>query len=298
MSAGAPKPHFEQVAILGVGLLGGSLGIALQRRKIADRVIGYGRDAKRLTAARQHPEGPVIHEMTTDLSEAVAGADLIICCTPVQHVINLMPQLARAVPPGALVTDVGSTKEAIARAARALTERGADFVGSHPMAGSDRSGVEHASATLYEGSTTFVTVEAETPKNRVAEISGLWRALGSRVVLIHPRRHDHLVANISHLPHLLAVAAVKTVAEVHEDCNVLRWVIGNGFRDTTRIAQGSVPMWNDICATNPNAIVEAIDAFGEHLADLRREIVSSNHRGLGALLEGAREYRAQLENRE
>jgi prephenate dehydrogenase len=132
----------------------------------------------------------------------------------------------------------------------------------------------------------------------VTEVAKLWRALGSRVVLIHPRRHDRLVAAISHLPHLMAVAAVKTVADFHEDSNFLNWIIAGGFRDTTRVAQGSAVMWNDICATNPGAIVEAIDALIENLTSIRSKVLDTNQAALQRVLEEARSFRQQLDVRE
>lgn len=287
----APRLYYDQVTIIGVGLLGGSLGMALRHRGLAQRIVGVGRSVERLALARSLG---AIDSATTDLSEGVAKADLVVCCSPVQHIINSLPALGRAMRPGALVTDVGSTKQAIVGAAGVLAQHGVDFVGAHPMAGSDRSGVGYAVADLYEDATVFIAVTEETPRGRVAELAALWRAVGARVVLIHPGRHDQLVAAISHLPHLLAVAAVRTVAGVHEDENVLRWVIGNGFRDTTRVAQGSVEMWQDICATNAAAIIGALDAFLENLREIRAGIASGNARVLAEILDEARRFRTQL----
>lgn len=291
-------PHFDRVAIIGVGLLGGSLGLALRRRGMVGEIVGFGRNEERLAAAMNHPEGPAIDRAETDLAKALDGANLVVCCTPVRHIVQLMPELAKAAAPGTLITDVGSTKRTVVQAGYQLAEHRIDFIGSHPMAGSDRSGVAHASSDLYEGATTFVTVEAWTPKNRVAELSRMWRAVGSRVVLIHPDRHDRIVAAISHLPHLLAVAAVETVSEYHEDHNFLRRVIGGGFRDTTRVAQGSVAMWRDICDTNPGAIIEAIDTFTEHLNGIRGQLISSNQSKLAECLERAKSLREQLNPQE
>ncbi|MBN1477936.1 prephenate dehydrogenase/arogenate dehydrogenase family protein [Candidatus Sumerlaeota bacterium] len=286
-------PYHENVTIIGVGLLGASLGMAIRRHNLARRITGCGRNRQRLLDARSQG---AIDAVSTDLSEAVSSSDLIILCTPVQHIIENLPTVMRAAEPGALVTDVGSTKGAILRVAASIEERGVTFIGSHPMAGSDRTGHEHGTPDLYEGATTFITVEETTPKDKVAEVSQLWRSVGARAVLIHPERHDRLVAAISHLPHLLAVATVRMVSEVHDDENFLRWVIGGGFRDTTRIAKGSSEMWRDICATNPQAIVEAIDALLEKMQEIRHEIASTDMRELTAMLEEARRYREGLED--
>ncbi|NUP90385.1 MAG: prephenate dehydrogenase [Candidatus Sumerlaeia bacterium] len=286
------KPYYETVTILGVGLLGGSLGLALRRHNLALRIIGQGRRVERLSAARALG---AIDVLETDLSRAVAEADLIALCTPVRQIIEQLPQVMRAARPGALITDVGSTKEAIAAVARAHGDAPVTCIGSHPMAGSERSGVEHATASLYEGATTFVTVENETPKDRLAELVRLWRTLGSRVVIAHPSRHDRLVAAVSHLPHLLAVAAVHTASLVHDDENFLRAIIGGGFRDTTRVAAGSVDMWNDICATNPRAIIEVLDHFSEQIAAIRAGVAGPDHSGLSGLLEEARRLRQGLD---
>ncbi len=294
MSERSPRIQFDRVAIIGTGLMGGALGLAMRRRGLARRIVGVGRNAERLAKARSLG---AVDAATTDLAEGVATADLVVCCTPVRHIIETMPALADALRPGTLVTDAGSTKASVVAAGQVLAERGATFIGSHPMAGSDRSGVDSARADLYDGATTFVTVEESTPKDRVADVCRLWQAVGARVVLIHPERHDRLVAAISHLPHLLAVAATRTVADFHEDENVLRWVIGNGFRDTTRVAQGSTDMWKDICATNLGAIIEALDAFGEHLAEMRAEIIGGNTDVVASILAEARDFRRRLNAR-
>lgn len=288
------KPLFEKLAIVGVGLLGGSIGLKARGDNLVEHVIGIGRREESLQKAQ---DAGAIDEFTLDLKSGVKDADLVILATPVCHIVSILPDVMRSAKRGALVTDVGSTKVSIVNAAEAAsTENGALFVGSHPMAGSEKSGVEFSRPDLFEGTTCFLTPTPRTSLQAFASISQWWRALGCRLAVARPERHDALVALISHLPHLVAVALVRAVESFKEDQNLIKGIIGNGFRDTTRIAEASAEMWQDICADNSAEIRKAAAAFMESLSSLL-----SAHDGdlsqLEAAFLAACEYRKSLDER-
>jgi prephenate dehydrogenase len=288
------SPLFDTVALFGIGLLGGSLGLALQKRGLARHVIGIGRSE---AAMEDAVELGLVHEATTDLDKGFARANLVILCTPVRHILQVLPQVVHRVPSGCIITDVGSTKASIVARGNELTRgTGRIFVGSHPMAGSEKSGMRFSRADLYQKSTCFVTKTPETDLHAFAKICALWTALGSRVVITRPERHDRLVAIVSHLPHMAAVALVRAVAATEEDKNLVRGIIGNGFRDTTRIAASSSAMWEDICADNAAEIRSFAEAFSREL-----EAVMAHCNADGTImkdiLEEASDYRESLDQR-
>jgi prephenate dehydrogenase len=260
------EPSFEKLAIVGVGLLGGSLALAAKERKLADHVLGIGRSEESL---KQAVEMGAIDDYTTDLAAGVAEADIVVLCTPVRHITASVPTVMAHIKPGAIVTDVGSTKCTIVDVAEAAAASSkGTFVGAHPMAGSEKSGVAHARPDLFAGTNCFITPTPRTPLQTLATVAAWWRALGCRLAIARPQRHDALVALVSHLPHLVAVALVRAVESFEEDQNLLKGIIGNGFRDTTRIASGSAQVWQDICAENSKEIESAIAAFRRALDDL------------------------------
>ncbi|AXA35080.1 MAG: prephenate dehydrogenase [Candidatus Hydrogenedentota bacterium] len=286
------NPAFDRIAIVGVGLLGGSIGLAVKQRGLAREVVGIGRSPNSLKEAL---DLQVVDEVTTDLAEGIAEADLVILCTPVRHIVSILPEVLTKARGGALVTDVGSTKNTIVETAERVGSS-AFFVGSHPMAGSEKSGVRYANADLFEDTTCFVTPTPQTSWNAFGRICGFWRALGCRLAVARPDRHDVLVALISHLPHLVAVALVRAVESMKEDQNLIKGIIGNGFRDTTRIACGNTQMWEDICTENHEAICRMHEAFTRSLAELL-EAQQANPTALQNYLNEACQYRRFLDNR-
>lgn len=287
------EPMFNQISIVGVGLLGGSVGMAALQRKLCNEVVGIGRAQTGLQEAIRQG---AITTGTTDLAGGLANADLVVLCTPVRHIFSILPEVIAAARPGTIITDVGSTKVSIVQLGDSLTrDTGISYVGSHPMAGSEKTGVRHSRADLFEDSTCFVTRTPETDNRAFATICGLWRALGSRLVISRPNRHDSLTAVISHLPHLAAVALVRAVENINEDRNLIRGIIGNGFRDTTRIAAGSSEMWEDICVDNRVEINTARHALEVSLQELMSACETADDCDkLRVMLEQAREYREFL----
>ena len=277
MATGTP----QHVTIIGVGLLGGSAGLALKAHDPDIRVAGVGRRQASLDRALAVGAIDTAH---LDAAEAVDRTDLVILATPVGafqgHLRRIAPHLRR----GAIATDVGSTKAAVVRSAgRAL---GHDrFVGSHPMAGSERKGVGFARADLFLGATCIVTPAAKTPPAVTARVERLWASMGMRTVRMTPHAHDRAVARVSHLPHALASLLMRLPRLAELD------VSATGFRDATRLASGDPEMWRDIFLTNRRQVLAAIDDFDEELIALRDLVELGDARGLARFFAAAKKRR-------
>jgi len=262
----------RRLAIVGVGLLGGSVAKAARARGLEAEIVGIGRDAGRLEAARR--DGALDH-VTTDLAEGVRDADLVVLASPVGVIVTLLDEVAHAGGPETIVTDVGSTKAAIVRAAERLGRaRPLRFVGSHPMAGSEQSGYGHARADLFRGATVVVTPTEVSEPAAVKTVSAFWETLGAgRVVTLDPAAHDRAVAAISHLPHLVAMALVDAVDRFEPSAFD---IAARGFRDTTRIAASDPIVWEEIFVANRDALGRSLVAFREALAELERLIAAGD----------------------
>ncbi|HUT24692.1 MAG TPA: prephenate dehydrogenase, partial [Sumerlaeia bacterium] len=204
------QPLFQRAAICGVGLLGGSLGMALRRRGLAKSVVGVGRDAERLALA---VEKGAIDSYTLDLEQGCADADAIVLCGPVSVILDQIPAAMAVAPSGALVTDVGSTKRSIVQRASQQPRDDVFFVGSHPIAGSEKSGAAHARADLFDGATVVLTPALSTSDEALERTRRLWESVGMRVVEVLPSRHDEILAMVSHLPHLVACALMAQASQ-------------------------------------------------------------------------------------
>ncbi|MFM7100511.1 MAG: prephenate dehydrogenase, partial [Verrucomicrobiota bacterium] len=279
---------FPRVAIVGVGLLGGSLALALRQAGAAGTVVGWfrRRPARDEALARQ-----LVDEATLDLAGAVAGADLVVLGTPLAQMPPLVRALAPHLPPGTLVTDVGSAKAALVAEVEPLVEAaGARFIGSHPMAGSDKSGLAHSRADLFQQALCVVTPTARTPASTTEQAAALWRAVGGTVIPLDPARHDVLVARASHLPHVAAAALVRQVlGPGHPPEQAL--LCATGFRDTTRVAGGSPEMWRDIALANRAALGPALAGLEEELRRFRRLLDAADPAGLEQYFAEARQLR-------
>jgi len=284
--------QIETLAIYGVGLLGGSVGLVAKARGIARRIIGIGRSRERLAHAI---EQGAIDDMTTDLAAGCAEADWVLLASAVSHIIEILPQVATACKPSAIVTDVGSTKATIVRQAeRVFPPSGPFFVGSHPMAGSEQSGVRHASAKLFEKACCIVTTTEATSQQAADQVEQFWRALGGRTVRLDPERHDRLVALVSHLPHMAAVGVLLVAAQGDEDADLLAALLGNGFKDSTRVAAGPPEIWRDICLENREPVADNLESLGNQLLALAEEIRAGESDRLLDHLRRARELRKRL----
>jgi prephenate dehydrogenase len=243
---------FDRVAIIGVGLLGGSIGLALKAGGLCGKVLGVGRSRASIETGLQIG---AIDEACDEPSEAAAAADLIVVCTPVGSVAGIVAEMEGRIDDDCIITDVGSTKLEIIQGIEPLTRAGARFVGSHPMAGSEKKGVRYASADLFDGANIFVTPTVATDPTLAETIEEMWERFGGIVTTLDPRTHDRVVARTSHLPHIAASLLVANLRALDADMGEL---LGKGFLDTTRIASSDPEMWAQICLSNPEEIREAV----------------------------------------
>lgn len=265
--------RIPQIAIVGVGLLGGSIGLALKKAGYQGRVLGIGRRQSSLDKAIDAGciDAAAIAANATNASDDCWAFDrqtLVILATPIGTFKDHLIQINEHSPVGTIITDAGSTKAVVCDWAREVLNQPNLFVGSHPMAGSEKQGPEHASAELLEGRPCLLTPDDTTDANALAAVRAMWLAMGMRLVQMTPEEHDLSVAAISHLPHALAVLLVLG-ADVQKGALD---IAAGGFRDTTRIASGDVSVWKDIFKTNRRAVIEMIDRFTHELTDLRQHL--------------------------
>jgi len=280
------NPLFEKTAIIGVGLLGGSLGLALKQRGLSRTVSGAGRRSESLDAALARGAIDTAH---LDITEAIDAASLIVVCTPAAQVPAHLDTI-RAAGSSAIVTDVASTKARICAHAAATWPRPRQFVGSHPMAGSEKFGVEHADARLYTGCTVIVEQAEELAPRAFDAVCALWRALDANVVAMPPERHDAGVARTSHLPHVMAAAMAALAGRAGN----VRPLIGNGFRDSTRIAASRPEIWRDICLTNREALIAALRETESDLARFRQLLEANDGDAIEVFFKNGADARKDL----
>lgn len=271
--------HWNTVAIVGVGLIGGSIGLALRKRKLARRVVGIGRS--QATLAKALARG-CITELSPSLAEGVREAELVVVCTPVEQIARQLVEAAAYSPRECLFTDAGSTKgQLVAEVEAALASRypgELPFVGSHPIAGSEKTGPDAADADLFQGRVVVITPTARTKNAAAAAVEAFWRSLGADVLWLAPERHDEALAVTSHLPHLVASALAAATPQE------LLPLVGSGWQDSTRIAAGDPELWRQIFLANRGATLKALDDFERVLAAFRAALSSGEGAQLAALL--------------
>lgn len=281
-------PAWDTVAIVGVGLIGGSIGLALRERKLARQIIGIGRRRESLEQALSRG---CITQISTSVPEGVKQAQLVVVCTPVELIARHVAEAATAAPAGCLITDAGSTKaQLVADAEKALTAvlpQTVPFVGSHPIAGSERNGPEAAQADLFVGRVVVMTPTERTDPAAAAAIEEFWRSLGAEVMKMDPEAHDAVIARTSHLPHLVAAALASTTPQ-DDDCRPL---IGNGWSDTTRIASGDPELWRQIFLANRGPTLNALADFETVLRTWRHALESGDGQLLTQLLKEGKSRR-------
>lgn len=264
--------NLERVAIVGVGLLGGSIGHALRAAGFAGRRVGIGR---RMASLEKALSCEAVDEVSLDPADGVQGAEVVILCTPISQFDVMIRRMRPGLRRGAYITDVGSTKAGVARTARRLLPAKVRFVGSHPMAGSEKTGVEFARADLFDRALCIVTPTKQTPAATVRWMRRFWESIGATTTVMDPKRHDMLLARVSHLPHALATALVHlSLRDGAID------VAGPGFADMTRVASGDPGMWTDILRTNRAATVKAIDRLIAELNRLREQLTDEDGEAL------------------
>ena len=267
----------QRLCLIGVGLIGGSLALALKRAGACAQVAGFDQNEAALAEAL---ELGVIDSGHTDLARAVAGSDLIVLATPLGAMAELLRRMAPMMTPDMVITDVGSAKLSVIEAARkGMPAAIGTFVPGHPIAGTEKSGPRHAFAELFAGRMVILTPLPENSAAAIANVQSLWEAAGATVQLLDPAHHDQVLAATSHLPHLLAYALVDCLARMDEREEIFRYAAG-GFADFTRIASSSPELWHDVCVANRDNLLAVMDGFEKHLREIRAAVERGDSRAL------------------
>jgi prephenate dehydrogenase len=274
-----------KLAVIGVGLIGGSFALALKQAKVASHVVGVGRNAANLKLAR---ERGIIDSIAPDPGAAARDADLVLVATPVAQFPAVFAALAET---KALITDGGSTKrDVIAAARKALGKKIGQFVPAHPIAGAEKSGAAAASAELYRGKRVVITPLAQNRRPALEQVESAWKACGANVSRMDPEEHDAVLATVSHLPHVLAFALVHGVAKRNNSEQLFSFAAG-GFRDFTRIASSHPEMWRDICLANRDRVLQELKSYANELGTIRKLIQKGDAAALEKVFAAARDAR-------
>lgn len=279
--------NLRQVTVLGLGLLGGSISLAVLRSFAQVKVVGYTHRPSTRDKARQLA---VASEVVDDIRQSVSDSDVVILATPLCTFENIFVEIADALPSGCIVTDVGSTKSLPHRWADKKLPKNVHYVGSHPIAGSEQRGVEYARDDLFDQAMCVLTTTEKTNRQALQILKTFWSKLGCVVKIMAPAEHDRIFANVSHLPHMIAAALIN--ANSNEDLKFA----GKGFMDTSRVASGPANIWADVLLTNTKNISRGIDKVIAELTKLKKAIKGENKREIEKLLEKARDKRAELIN--
>jgi prephenate dehydrogenase len=265
-----PNILFDKAAVIGVGLIGGSFALALKKAGVVGEVTGIGRRRKNLEKAL---ELGVVDRFSLDPAEGVKGADLVFLATPVLAMAGVVEKIVPHMKPGSVLTDGGSVKGEVVRVLEPLIPEHLFFVPGHPVAGTEKSGAEAAFASLYQDQLCILTPTSRTDSRALSLVRKAWEAVGSRVVLMDPEKHDRILAAVSHLPQMVASSLVNMVGSYDRyEENILNFS-GDGFRDLTRIASSDPIMWRDIALTNRDALIEMMDNFETSFAELKTNVL-------------------------
>lgn len=278
----------RKVALVGIGLLGGSIGLALKQRRLADFVSGY---VRRAASVSECLTLGLADHVTTNANEAVADADLVILCTPISQMVPLATSFAPFLKKGALLTDVGSVKNGVVEALEPLATRAhASFVGSHPMAGAEKTGPRSARADLLENAVCVVTRTARTNPEAFRMVESFWSSLGMKLMQLSPDRHDDLVSRSSHLPHVVAAELANYVLSPALPPEQAA-LCATGFRDCTRVASGSPEMWRDIAIENRVNLVKVLGVFIEDLQEFQIALQRGDQKSVEEFFSSAKRRR-------
>jgi len=289
--------HFTQVTIIGVGLIGGSLGMILRRKGLASKVVGIGRRVENLKTA---VELGAIDSYVVDAKDGVRDADLVVLATPVDTYDRHLTEWASCLKQGAIVTDVGSVKGLLVEQAERAMPAGVHFVGAHPIAGKEKTGVIAGSDQLFKGARCIITPTTTTNPHALEQVRAMWQETGSVVLTMDVHLHDKILGAVSHLPHVAAFALMNALAEIRDQqipSLDLESHSGGGLRDTTRIAASSPEMWRDIFLWNRDNVVTFIEAYERSLSQLKQLIRVGDAAGIEKELERAKQEREKLSTR-
>ncbi|MFH1645544.1 MAG: prephenate dehydrogenase [Candidatus Omnitrophota bacterium] len=273
---------FKKVAIIGVGLIGGSIGKALRKRGLAEEVVGIGRREVSLEKAKK---AGAVDSTTLDIDKGIKDADLVIVAVNVDKVKEKIKQASVNMKKGSILMDVNSTKGEIISFANKCIKKGVFFIGAHPMAGKEKTGVNASDEKLFNGTVCILTPDKKTDKLALNRIESLWSNLGARVLLLSANEHDKIVARVSHLPHLLAYALCNTVTEQEMSFS------GSGFKDSTRIAKSDIDMWTEIFLQNRQELLKAVKSFESFFSKLKLNLEKGNRALIKKQLLKAKEKR-------
>ena len=290
------KPLFEKIAVIGVGLLGGSLALACKMRKISSTVIGYGRKLDKIKKAQGKG---LVDQITNNLEEATSSADLVVLCTPVRDIPLKALELASFMKPESILTDVGSVKESIvAKIEKSLPER-RYFVGSHPIAGGEQSGFEKSRDDLFQNALCVLTPSEKTNSFALDKVTKLWERLGSRIISLEPSEHDLIYGGVSHMPHAIAFVLMNVLGTMHSKNHSNLLIFGGkGLSDYTRIASSDPIMWRDILLANRKHVLEHLHEFQNSFDDLKEKIESGDGERLLNIFKKSNDFREKLLSRE
>jgi len=284
--------HFNNVTIIGVGLIGGSLARVMKLKGLAGSITGAGRNRSTLEKAIKIG---VIDRMGQGSAQAVEGADLVVLASPVGTFKQIVREIGPHLKPGAILTDVGSVKGKIIKGIEESIAPGVHYVPAHPIAGREKSGVDESIDTLFQGRRCILTPTPQTDPKALEAVRGLWIAAGAEVVVMDPDLHDEVFAAVSHLPHVAAFAMMSAVAELNTGTEGYLQFSGAGFRDFTRIAASSPEMWKDICLMNNDHLVKMIDRYIFSLNRFKRDIIAGDEPRLEKHLRDASDVRKRLD---
>jgi len=269
--------YFPKVTIIGVGLIGGSMAMAMKEKEMTEKIIGIGRGLENLKMAK---ELGAIDLYTRDYREGLDGADLIVLATPVRTIIEIMSHLPPFLKEEVLITDVGSVKAKIVEEAERVFHGKHSFVGSHPIAGSEKSGVSASSPKIFQGKKCIITPTDKTNDMALKKVKTLWEMLGAEIVIMDIEEHDMVFGAVSHLPHVVAYALVNTVEGLRDlKDDILHYAAG-GFKDSTRIASSSPEMWRDICLLNRDILLDLLTKYQIRLEEIKRKMEKHDGEGL------------------
>lgn len=291
----AKTVHFKKIAIIGVGLIGGSLSLVLKQKGMVESVAGIGRGLENLQAAKRLG---VVDSFTQDVSEGVKDADLVVVATPVLKITETIKKALPSLKEGCIITDVGSVKEALINQIEPMLPKAVHFVPGHPIAGTEHSGAEAAFPELFINRKCIITPTEKTDPEALNIVKAVWEAAGSQVVVMDAATHDSILAAVSHLPHMIAYSLVNAIGDIEaKGTDALSYSAG-GFKDFTRIASSSPEMWSDICALNKDSIVNVIEDFQARLEKLKNQIKASDLKCIKEDFERAKNIRDSLLQRQ
>ncbi len=288
MMSGIKLPIFDEIAIVGVGLIGGSIGLGARKRGLVGRVLGIGRSEQKLMRAKILG---AIDDYSLDIENAASNADLTIICTPVSLIIPTLQKMSKSFKTGSIVTDVGSTKSEVMKGASGILDANVYFIGGHPMAGSEQAGVDAARADLYENATYVLTAYENTNLTALEKLSSFVELLGANVIHMTPEEHDNAAAIISHLPHLISGALLEIAEKSQKSGGKALNLAAGSFRDLTRISDSPPEIWHDICISNASSIRKALSDFSRILKEIDEALEKEDSEKILSFFEHARQIR-------